>query len=49
MNLRTGDWDEELLEIFGIQTRVPPEILASADSARYGEVSTIDERQRPLR
>jgi glycerol kinase len=43
MNLRSGDWDEELLEIFGIGREFLPEILASADSARYGEVSTIDE------
>jgi glycerol kinase len=43
MNLRTGDWDEELLEIFGIEREYLPEILDSADSARYGEVSTIDE------
>jgi glycerol kinase len=43
MDLRSGDWDEELLRIFGIERDCLPEILPSSDAAQYGEVTTIDE------
>src|SRR5918993_1027486 len=40
---RPGWVEHDAHEIFGIGREFLPEILASADSARYGEVSTIDE------
>lgn len=43
MDLRTGDWDEELLKIFGVEREFLPEIISSSDEARYGEVSTVDQ------
>src|ERR1035437_7521184 len=43
MDLRSGDWDDELLRIFGIERDCLPEILPSSDAAGYGEVTTIDE------
>lgn len=43
MDLRAGDWDGELLRIFGIEREFLPQILPSSDAARYGEVSTVEE------
>jgi glycerol kinase len=37
-NIRTGDWDDELLRIFGIPRSVLPEVRASSEV--YGEVTT---------
>ena len=34
-NLRTGDWDDELLEIFGVPRRMLPEVRSSSEV--YGE------------
>ncbi len=39
VNLRTGDWDEELLKILRIPREVLPEVRAS--SGIFGEVSTL--------
>jgi len=39
LNLRTGDWDEELLQILRIPREVLPEVRPS--SGWFGEVSTI--------
>jgi glycerol kinase len=39
MNLRTLDWDDELLSFFDIPRQMLPEIRPSADPAGYGEVS----------
>jgi glycerol kinase len=36
MNLETLDWDEELLEIFGIPRRMLPQIRPSSDPELYG-------------
>jgi glycerol kinase len=36
MNLRTLDWDDELLDIFGVPRAALPTIRASSDSAFYG-------------
>ena len=40
MNLRTLDWDEELLSFFGIPRRMLPEIRPSSDPAGYGTTRT---------
>ena len=37
-NIRTGDWDDELLRVFGVPRSVLPEVRASSEV--YGEVST---------
>ncbi|HEX8096091.1 glycerol kinase GlpK [Jatrophihabitans sp.] len=39
MDLRTLDWDEELLSFFGIPRAMLPEIRPSSDPAGYGEVT----------
>jgi glycerol kinase len=39
MDLRTLDWDEELLSFFGIPRAMLPEIRPSSDRAGYGEVT----------
>ncbi len=39
MDLRTLDWDEELLSFFGIPRAMLPEIRPSSDPAGYGEVA----------
>ena len=39
MDLRTLDWDDELLSFFGIPAAMLPEIRPSADPAGYGEVA----------
>jgi glycerol kinase len=36
MNLETLDWDDELLEIFGVPRQMLPEIRPSSDPNRYG-------------
>ena len=36
MNLRTRDWDEELLSLFGIPRRMLPRICSSSSSSAYG-------------
>jgi glycerol kinase len=36
MNLETLDWDDELLEMFGIPRRMLPEIRPSSDPSLYG-------------
>jgi glycerol kinase len=36
MNLRTLEWDEELLRLFGIPRAILPEIVASSDADVYG-------------
>jgi glycerol kinase len=38
MDLRTLDWDEELLSFFGIPRAMLPQIRPSSDPAGYGEV-----------
>jgi glycerol kinase len=37
-NIRTGDWDDELLRVFGVPRSMLPEVRASSEV--YGEVST---------
>jgi glycerol kinase len=37
-NIRTGDWDDELLRVFGVPRSVLPEVRASSEV--YGEVTT---------
>jgi glycerol kinase len=37
-NIRTGDWDDELLRVFGVPRAMLPEVRASSEV--YGEVST---------
>ena len=37
MNLETLEWDDDLLEIFGIPRQMLPEIRPSSDPALYGE------------
>jgi glycerol kinase len=39
MNLKTLDWDEELLSFFGIPRQMLPAIRPSADPNGYGEIS----------
>jgi glycerol kinase len=39
MDLRTLDWDDELLSFFGIPRAMLPEIRPSSDPAGYGEVT----------
>jgi glycerol kinase len=36
MNLRTRDWDQELLSLFGIPRRMLPRICTSSSSSAYG-------------
>src|SRR5918992_843231 len=36
MDLRTLQWDEELLNVFGVPARMLPEIRSSSDAAFYG-------------
>ena len=45
MNLRTRDWDEELLSLFGIPRRMLPRICSSSSSSAYG----ITRSSGPLR
>jgi len=40
-NIKTLDWDEELLKIFDIPRQILPEVKSSSEI--YGEVSAIDE------
>ena len=40
-NIKTLDWDDELLEIFNIPRSVLPEVRSSSEI--YGEISAIDE------
>jgi glycerol kinase len=40
-NINTLDWDEELLEIFGIPRGLLPKVVSSSEI--YGEAETIDE------
>jgi len=44
MNIHTGDWDEELLDVFDIPLAMLPEIRPS--SQVYGEVESIPELER---
>jgi glycerol kinase len=44
MNLETLDWDDELLEMFGIPRRMLPEIRPSSDPSLYGYTT----KQGPL-
>jgi glycerol kinase len=37
-NIRTGDWDDELLRVFGVPRSMLPEVRSSSEV--YGEVST---------
>ncbi len=39
MNLRTLDWDDELLSFFDIPRQMLPEIRPSSDPAGYGEIA----------
>jgi glycerol kinase len=41
MNIHTGDWDDELLECFGVPRAILPEIRASSEV--YGEVESVAE------
>jgi glycerol kinase len=41
MNIHTGDWDDELLAIFGVPREVLPEICSCSEL--YGEVDSISE------
>ncbi|WP_432092746.1 glycerol kinase GlpK [Streptomyces sp. bgisy100] len=45
MNLETLDWDDELLQIFGIPRRMLPKINPSSHAEAYGQART----SRPLR
>lgn len=40
MNLRTGQWDDELLEILKIPKEILPEIRDSSDKQTYGETKS---------
>ena len=40
MNIRTGDWDAELLELFRVPSEVLPEIVGNSET--YGETRGID-------
>ena len=40
MNLETLDWDDELLEIFGIPREMLPKIVSSSDAEAFGEITT---------
>lgn len=42
MNLRTLNWDDELLALFGIPVQIMPKIVPSSDPNTWG--STIDDR-----
>lgn len=44
MNIHTGDWDEELLDLFDIPREILPEICSS--SQVYGEVTSVTELER---
>jgi glycerol kinase len=39
MDLETLDWDDELLELFGVPRAVLPEIVASASADAFGEIA----------
>ncbi|MEU9318788.1 glycerol kinase GlpK [Streptomyces sp. NPDC048295] len=45
MNLETLDWDDELLDIFGVPRAMLPAIRSSSDAEAYGRTRT----SRPLR
>ena len=38
-NIQTGDWDDELLKIFGVPRSMLPEVRASSEV--YGETSSV--------
>jgi glycerol kinase len=40
MNLETLEWDDELLEIFGIPREMLPEIVSSSSVDAFGEITT---------
>ncbi len=48
MNLETLDWDDELLEIFGIPRRMLPEIKPSSYAEGYGRTAIAAFRGIPL-
>jgi glycerol kinase len=41
MNIHTGDWDDELLSVFGVPRAMLPEIRSSSEV--YGEVSDVSD------
>lgn len=43
MNLQTGEWDDELLKIFGLKRELLPEILPSSDAENFGVIETVKE------
>ncbi len=48
MDLRTLDWDEELLSFFGIPRQMLPTIAASSDATAYGTTRGIRRTEVPV-